>query len=183
MSSHAFTKVIRKKSKKKYIDDNESDIIEKEKRKEILNIMNSHYKVKSMLYKYGARQFAWPCFVYILLLVFCIYTVPSFFWESDYAFEVNSLIITELRKDLITLKDEDTGVFGAPRGFLNIGKLGPWISESMLKTHLPYLHENGKLQQIGNIKICSLLSIQFVRCALPDTPNSSAIINVNFSAD
>ena len=25
MSSHAFTKVIRKKSKKKYIDDNESD--------------------------------------------------------------------------------------------------------------------------------------------------------------
>ena len=134
------------------------DIIEKEKRKEILNIMNSHYKVKSMLYKYGARQFAWPCFVYILLLVFCIYTVPSFFWESDYAFEVNSLIITELRKDLIPLKDEDTGVFGAPRGFLNIGKLGPWISESMLKTHLPYLHENGKLQQIGNIKICSLLS-------------------------
>eukprot|EP00943_MAST-04B_sp_MAST-4B-sp1_P009186 g9186.t1 len=133
-------------------------LIEKEKRKEILNIMNRHHKVKNMLKRYSRNLFIWPCIVYFLLLIFCIITVPSFFWESDYAFEVNSYIISELQNGMKNLKESNYDVFGSQIGFESVNELGPWISDKMFKTHLPKLYKNNKVDRIGSIRICSFVA-------------------------
>jgi ankyrin repeat protein len=134
------------------------DLIEKEKRKEILNIMNRHHKVKNMLKRYSRKLFIWPCIVYLLLLIFCVITVPSFFWESDYAFEVNSFIISELQNGMKNLKESNYDVFGSQIGFENVNELGPWISDKMFKKHLPKLYENNVVDRIGSIRICSFVA-------------------------
>ena len=125
-------------------------------RKEILNMMNSHFSVKKLLRSYSRRKFLWPCFVYFVLMVFCVLSVPSFFWESDYAFEVNSLVISELRSSLKSLKDENEATFGTQIGLSRPAELGPWISNQLMQQHLPKLYTSNKLNRIGSIRICSL---------------------------